>query len=81
MVLVTLADQLRKMLDGDFEDVWEDTTPKTRLFEAEFLVETAGYLIAHFRHHSSGHLDSSDRGSIETWFQTVSLRIDRFHSF
>jgi transposase-like protein len=29
----------------------------------------------------SGQLDYNDRNHIEKWFQTVAMRIDRFHSF
>jgi putative transposase len=29
----------------------------------------------------SGQLDYSERNHIEKWFQTVAMRIDRFHSF
>ena len=47
----------------------------------EFLVDTGGYLTARFRHELSGQLDYEERNHIEKWFQTVSMRIDRFHSF
>jgi transposase-like protein len=59
----------------------------TRLIEkhdvsvTEFLVDGMGYLTALFRHELSGHLDYHDRNHIEKWFQTVAMRIDRFHSF
>jgi transposase-like protein len=47
----------------------------------EFLVDAGGYLTARFRHELSGQLDYEERNHIEKWFQTVSMRIDRFHSF
>jgi transposase-like protein len=49
--------------------------------DAEFLVDAGGYLTALARHELSGHLDYSERNYIEKWFQTVAMRIDRFHSF
>jgi transposase-like protein len=49
--------------------------------DAEFLVDAAGYLTALFRRGLSGHLDYSTRNHVEKWFQTLSMRIDRFHSF
>jgi transposase-like protein len=50
------------------------------LDDAEFLVDGMGYLTALARHNLSGHLDYNDRNYIEKWFQTVTMRIDRFHS-
>jgi len=49
--------------------------------DTEFLVDGGGYLTALFRHELSGHLDYRERNHIEKWFQTVSMRIDRFHTF
>ncbi len=49
--------------------------------ETEFLVDAGGYPTALARHELSGQLDYSDRNHIEKRFQTVSIRIDRFHSF
>jgi len=49
--------------------------------DTEFLVDGGGYLTALFRHELSGHLNYRERNHIEKWFQTVSMRIDRFHSF
>ncbi|WP_254532729.1 IS6 family transposase [Natrinema gelatinilyticum] len=68
------------------------TDPRARAFlhrspekhdiaETEFLVDAGGYLTALARHELSGQLDYSERNHIEKWFQTVSMRIDRFHSF
>ena len=48
--------------------------------DTEFLVDAGGYLTALARHDLSGHLDYHDRNHIEKWFQTVTMRIDRFHS-
>ena len=56
-------------------------TEKHDVSDVEFLVDAGGYLIALFRHDLSGQLDYSRRSHIEKWFQMVSMRIDRFHSF
>jgi len=56
-------------------------TEKHDISDAEFLVDAGGYLTALSRHDLSGHLDYHDRNHIEKWFQTVAMRIDRFHSF
>jgi len=50
------------------------------LDDAEFIVDGMSYLTALARHNLSGHLDCNDRNYIEKWFQTVTMRIDRFHS-
>ena len=56
-------------------------TEKHKVSDAEFLVDGGGYLTALFRHELSGQLNYRERNHIEKWFQTVSMRIDRFHSF
>lgn len=56
-------------------------TEKHDLGETEFLVDAGGYLTALSRHDLSGHLNYSDRNYVEKLFQTVSMQIDRFHSF
>jgi len=56
-------------------------TEKHDVAETEFLVDAGGYLTALARHELSGHLDYHDRNHIEKWFQTITMRIDRFHSF
>ena len=56
-------------------------TEKHDVADTEFLVDAGGYLTALARHELSGHLEYRDRDHIEKWFQTVSMRIDRFHSF
>ena len=56
-------------------------TAKHDVSDTEFLVDGGGYLTALFRHDLSGQLNYTDRNQIEKWFQTVSMRIDRFHSF
>jgi len=48
--------------------------------ETVFLVDAGGYLTALARHELSGQLDYLERNHIEKWFQTVTMRIDRFHS-
>jgi transposase-like protein len=50
------------------------------LDDTEFLVDGMGYLSALARHCLSGQFDYNDRNHIERWFQTVPMRIDRFHS-
>jgi transposase-like protein len=52
---------------------------KHDLSDTAFLVNGYGYLTALFRVGLSGHLDYVDRTRIETWFQTLKMRIDRFH--
>lgn len=56
-------------------------TTKHEVSDTEFLVDGGGYLTALARHKLSGQLNYSTRNHIEKWFQTVSMRIDRFHSF
>ena len=46
-----------------------------------FLVDAGGYLTALSRHDLSGRPDYRPRNHIEKCFQTVTMRIDRFHSF
>jgi len=53
----------------------------SRLVNAEFLVDAGGYLTGLSQRELSGQLDYSERNHIEKWFQTVAIRIDRFHSF
>jgi hypothetical protein len=55
-------------------------TEEHDIAEREFLVDAGVYLTALARHDLSGHLNSHDN-HIKKWFQTVTLRIDRFHSF
>ncbi len=47
--------------------------------ETTFLVDGMGYLTALARCDLRGHLDYVDRNLIEKWFQTLTMRIDRFH--
>ena len=47
--------------------------------ETTFLVDGMGYPTALARCDLSGHLDYVMRNLIEKWFQTLSMRIDRFH--
>jgi transposase-like protein len=49
--------------------------------ETEFLIDAGGYLTAIVRRELSGQLNHTEQNHIEKWFQTVSIRIDRFHSF
>jgi len=56
-------------------------TEKHNVSETEFLVDAVGYLTALARQELSGQLNYTTRNHIEKWFQTVTMRIDRFHSF
>ena len=47
--------------------------------DAEFLVDGMGYLTALARTGLDGELNYSDRNTVEKLFQTVSMRIKRFH--
>ena len=47
--------------------------------ETTFLVNGMGYLTALARCDLRGHLDYVERNLIEKWFQTLAMRIDRFH--
>ena len=56
-------------------------TEKHNVSETEFLVDAGGYLTALARHELSGQLNYTHRNHIEKWFQTVTMRTDRFYSF
>ncbi|GCF15906.1 hypothetical protein Harman_38410 [Haloarcula mannanilytica] len=56
-------------------------TQKHDVADSVFLVDAGGYLTALSCHDLSGRLDYRIRNHIEKWFQTVTMRIDRFHSF
>ena len=56
-------------------------TTKHEVSDTEFLVDAGGYLTALARRELSGQLNYSERNLIEKLFQTVAMRIDRFHSF
>ncbi|QGA81366.1 integrase core domain-containing protein [Halomicrobium sp. LC1Hm] len=56
-------------------------TEKHDLADTGFLVDAGGYLTALARHELSGRLDYRTRNHIEKWFQTVTMRIDRFHTY
>jgi len=56
-------------------------TEKQDVADTELLVDAGGYLTALTRHELSGRLDYQIRNHIEKWFQTVTIRIDHFHSF
>jgi putative transposase len=56
-------------------------TEKHDVSDIEFLTDAGGYLTALARLDLHGVLNYSDRNSTEKWFQTVVVRIDRFHSF
>ena len=50
------------------------------LSEAELLVDDFGYLTALSRTDLSGQLEYTDRDKIEKWFQTLKMRVERFHN-
>jgi len=56
-------------------------TEKHDVADTEFLVDAAGYLTALARRELSGQLNYRERNHIEKWFHTVTMRIDRFHTF
>jgi len=56
-----------------------DLDEKHDFSEAVFPVDGYGYLTALARIGLSGRLDYVDRNQIEKWFQTLAMRIDRFH--
>ena len=49
--------------------------------DIDFLTDAGGYLTALARLDLCGEFNYSERNLIEKWFQTVTMRIDRFHSF
>jgi len=56
-------------------------TEKHDVAETVFLVDAGGYLTALSRHGLRGWLHYHDRNYSETWFQTLAIRLTRFHSF
>ena len=48
--------------------------------ETEFLVDGMGYLTALVQTDLDGHLDYVTRNLIEKWFQTLTMRVDRFYN-
>ncbi|AUG49067.1 IS6 family transposase [Haloarcula taiwanensis] len=56
-------------------------TQKHDVADTVFLVDAGGYLTALSRHDLSGRLDYRLRNHTEKWFQAVTMRIDRFHTF
>ena len=52
---------------------------KHRVSDAEFLVDGMGYLTALARTGLDGDLNYSDRNIVEKLFQTVTMRLSRFH--
>jgi putative transposase len=53
---------------------------KHDLSDTVFLVDQFGYRTALSRLGLSGRVDYTDRNIIETWFHTLRMRVDRFHS-
>jgi len=56
-------------------------TQKHDVSDAEFLTDAGGYLTASARLDLHGGLNYTERNLIEKCFQTVTMRIDRFHLF
>ena len=56
-------------------------TEKHEGSDTEFLTDAGGYLAALARLDPRGGLNCSERNLIEKWFQTMAMRINRFHSF
>jgi transposase-like protein len=56
-------------------------TQKHDVLDTEFLTDAGGYLTALARLNLHGGLNYTKRNLIEKWFQTVTMRIERFHSF
>ena len=50
------------------------------LSDTDFLVDGFGYLTALARTDLSGDLDYIHRNKIEKWFQTLKMRVERFHN-
>lgn len=50
------------------------------LSEVEFLVDGLGYLTVLAQTDLGGHLNYVTRNLIEKWFQTLKMRVDRFHN-
>ena len=57
-----------------------DLTEHHDLSEAWFLIDGMGYLTALARVGLRGDLDYVDRNLIEKWFQTLKMRVNRFHN-
>jgi putative transposase len=53
---------------------------KQDLSDARFLVDQFDYRTALSRLGLSGLVDYTDRNLIETWFHTLTMRVDRFHN-
>ena len=78
-----------KLLLGVRVSRWRGTRPASAflaelkerhdLAETEFLVDGMGYLTALAQNDLGGHLDYVMRNLIEKWFQTLTMRIARFH--
>jgi putative transposase len=52
---------------------------RNMISQAEFLVDQFGYRTALARLGLDGRVDYTDRNRIEKWFQTLKMRVDRFH--
>ncbi|UOO95165.1 IS6 family transposase [Halococcus dombrowskii] len=78
-----------KLLLGVRVSRWRGTRPASSflselkgrhdLSETKLLVDGMGYLTALAQTDLGGHLDYVTRNLIEKWFQTLKMRVDRFH--
>ncbi len=55
-------------------------TEKHDLSKTAFLVDQFGYRTALARLGLGGQVEYTDRNLIEKWFQTLKMRVDRFHN-
>ena len=79
-----------KLLLGTRVSCWRGTRPASAflselkerhdLSETEFLVDGMGYLTALAQTDLGGRLDYVTRNLIEKWFQTLTMRVDRFYN-
>ena len=56
-------------------------TAKHDVSDTEFLTDAGGYPTALARLDLRGGLEYTERNLVKKWFQTVTMRINRFHSF
>ena len=78
-----------KLLLGVRVSRWRGTRPTSAFLselkdrhdfsKTEFLVDGMGYLTALAQNNLGGHLDYVTRNLIEKWFQTLTMRVERFH--
>ena len=57
-----------------------DVTEKHDCSDTVFIADAFGYRTAFARLGLTGRVDYTDRNLIEKWFQTLEMRVDRFHN-